>query len=81
MDKFEPRIYIQANAVNANSDYSGTKMVANWYARNLKIFANIQQLALKSKRMFILYGAGHLKILRQLIESDKNLSIYMNTYN
>lgn len=67
--------YIQANAVNADSDYSGSTMVAAWYERNLKIFANIQNLAKSSKRMLVIYGAGHLKILKQLINEDSNLRL------
>ena len=68
-------IYIKANAIDAGENYKGANMVADWYKRNLKIFANIQKLATDSKRMFIIYGAGHLKILKQLIESDKNLKL------
>jgi len=67
--------YIQANAVEADEIYSGTKMVAAWYERNLKIFANIQRLAMNSQRLFIIYGAGHLKLLKQLIEADQNLKL------
>ncbi len=67
--------YIQANAVNADSDYSGTTMVAGWYARNLKIFDNIQNLAKSSKRMLVIYGSGHLKVLKQLINEDSNLRL------
>jgi len=67
--------YIQANSVNADSDYSGAKMVASWYERNLKIFANIQRLATKNKRILVVYGAGHLKLLKQFIDSDKNLKL------
>ncbi|MBE6601620.1 MAG: hypothetical protein E7637_03835 [Ruminococcaceae bacterium] len=67
--------YIQANAVQADRTYSGTQMVAAWYERNLRIFANIQRLAMNSKRLFIIYGAGHLKLLKQLIEADNNLKL------
>ena len=67
--------YIQANAVNENNNYIGVELTAKWYKRNLKIFSNIQQLAAKSKRSFIIYGAGHLQILKDLINADNNLRL------
>lgn len=68
-------IYIQANAVGAGDSYAGADMVADWYKRNLKIFANIQRLALKSRRLFILIGAGHLHILQGLICAAGNMKL------
>ena len=43
--------------------------------RNLKIFSNIQRLATKNERVFIIFGAGHLQILRDLINADSNLKL------
>ncbi len=68
-------IYIKGNAIKIDGDYVGSELVTKWYERNLKIFSNIQQLAIKSKRLFIIYGAGHLKILKQLIDADSNLKL------
>lgn len=68
-------LYIQTNSVDIDKDYSGSKMVSKWYERNLKIFSNIQNLSKKSSRLFVLYGAGHLKLLRQFIEADRNLKL------
>ena len=77
--KLSHNIYIQANAIKIDGAYSGAEMTAKWYERNLKIFANIQQLATKSKKLFIIYGAGHLPILRELINADDNLKL-VNVY-
>ena len=55
------------------------ELTSKWYERNLKIFANIQQLATRSNKLFILYGAGHLKILKELINADDNLKL-VDTY-
>ena len=46
-----------------------------WYERNLKIFSNIQNLCKNSNRLFIIYGAGHLQILRDLINASENLTL------
>lgn len=73
--KLNHNVYIQTNAINIDNNYAGARMVAKWYERNLKIFSNIQRLAIKSKRLFIIYGAGHIQILRELINADDNLKL------
>lgn len=73
--KLNHHVYIQANAIHTDDHYTGAEMVAKWYERNLKIFSNIQRLAVHSKRLFVIYGAGHLQILRELINADNNLKL------
>ena len=73
--KLNHSIYIQANMISAGNNYAGAEMVTKWYERNLKIFSNIQRLADTYRRIFIIYGAGHLKILRDLINADSNLKL------
>lgn len=73
--KLSHNVYIQANSINTNGTYDGSLMVTKWYERNLKIFSNIQNLSVNSKKLFILYGAGHLQILSELIKSDSNLKL------
>ena len=73
--KLNHSIYIQANMISMGNNYAGAKMVTKWYERNLKIFSNIQRLAAKNERIFIIYGAGHLQILRDLINADSNLKL------
>lgn len=73
--KLSHSVYVQANAISIDNNYAGAEMVTKWYERNLKIFSNIQRLATKSERLFIIYGAGHLQILRDLINADSNLNL------
>lgn len=41
-----------------------------WYTRNLRIFRNIQNLETSpDDRILVLFGAGHMSILKQLFES------------
>ena len=77
--KLNHSIYIQANMISMGNNYAGAEMVTKWYERNLKIFSNIQRLAIKHERIFIIYGAGHLQILRDLINADSNLKL-VNIY-
>lgn len=68
-------VYMQTNAIQRDHSYAGAEMVTKWYERNLKIFSNLQRLATKSKRLFVIYRAGHLQILRALINADSNLKL------
>lgn len=50
--------------------YRGADGLAmHWYARNLRILRNIQELHLKpTDRLVVIYGAGHMGILKHLFE-------------
>lgn len=68
-------MYLAANAVNTGGSYNGSAFTAQWYERNLRIFSEIQSLAQMHRRIFVLYGAGHLQILRDLIQADDELKL------
>lgn len=72
--------YIALNALADTADPSGgdrpgPDLTAAWYRTNLNIFANIQNLAGKDERVFVLYGQGHAHILRQLIRDDPTMCL------
>lgn len=53
----------------ADTNYAGADMVATWYRRNLRIFANLHRVAdSPDDRLFVIYGQGHIKILRDLVQ-------------
>jgi Family of unknown function (DUF5694) len=54
-----------------NGKYNGADALATyWYDRNLRIFRNIQRIATSSNdRILVLFGAGHISILDQLLKS------------
>ncbi len=65
-----------ANKVNPDSKYFGSNLVADWYKRNLIMYANIQnQIESKTKNIFILVGTGHAAIFREFFENDKNFNL------
>lgn len=68
-------IYMMVNAENSDGHYNGSIAILKWYERNLKIFSNIQRLADSVKKIFILYGAGHLQILRDLINATDEMKL------
>lgn len=51
-----------------DDDYAGADMVATWYQRNLRIFANLTRVATApGDRVLVVYGQGHIPILQQLV--------------
>ena len=69
------QMYLVKNAVGAGGSYAGADFFGRWYMRNLKIFANLQKLCEKHERIFSLYGAGHLYILRELINQCEDMEL------
>ncbi len=68
-------MYMAVNAENTDGHYNGSMTVLSWYERNLKIFSNIQRLAKNAQRIFIIYGSGHLQILRTLINETEGMTL------
>jgi len=70
-----------------NNNFDGADALAmHWYSRNLRIFRNIQKLNAKPEdRILVLYGAGHMGILKQLFESSPQFDLIpfnsLNTIN
>lgn len=69
------KFYLLPNIIGAGEDYAGSKVLLDWYERNIKIFANIQKASMGCKRIFVLYGAGHLSILNTLINQYEGLKL------
>lgn len=67
--------YLAYPRIGAGDGYVGAELLAAWYTRNIKIFANLQQLAGPGERVLVIYGSGHSAILRELIEADPSLTL------
>ena len=65
---FEP--YVRASAVAGDSSYVGADVTAQYYKRNLRIFANLMKVAESGDRIFMLFGAGHQPFLRPLLKDS-----------
>ena len=46
-------------------DYAGADLTADWYRRNLRIFANLNRIAAPGDRLLVVYGQGHIPTLKQ----------------
>lgn len=55
-------------SVGAERTWAGVDLVASWYRRNLRILANLQQVAKPGDRIVVLFGSGHVPSLHHFLE-------------
>jgi hypothetical protein len=67
--------YADMATVGAGDSYIGARVVSDWYARNLHIFANIARIAQPGDRILLIIGMGHAPILRELIRSHPAMQL------
>ena len=57
--------------VGVGNEYPGVDVVTAWFNRNLRIFANLQQITeLPDERILLVIGSGHVPILRHCVETS-----------
>lgn len=62
------RYVIENFPAGTSTEYPGVDSKTAWYNRNLRIFANIQRIAVApAERILVIIGGGHLPILRHAI--------------
>jgi hypothetical protein len=65
------RVYFDYALLGDGTANPGANWVANWYGRNLKIFANLVRIAPRPQdRVLVVYGLGHAFLLRQFAEQS-----------
>jgi hypothetical protein len=58
------------------NDYAGADLLASWYQRNIRIYQNIVRLIdSPDERILVIYGAGHLGWLRQIVANDPSVGL------
>lgn len=72
--RFDHSIYLDINKINLGK-YEGSRLVLQWYERNLKIFSNLQNVCEKRDRVLVLIGSSHLKILKEFITASNELEL------
>lgn len=71
---FDHSIYLDMNKINLGN-HEGSRLVLQWYERNLKIFSNLQNVCEKEDKVMVLIGSSHLKILKELITASNELEL------
>jgi Family of unknown function (DUF5694) len=69
------RLYLDMARVGGNGNYVGAEQFGIWYTRNVKIYANLARLAQPGERLLVIYGGGHLPILRQLAGETSGVKV------
>ncbi len=67
--------YADMATVGAGDTYVGARVVAQWYERNLRIFANVARIAEPGDRVLVIIGQGHAPILRELVRSHASMQL------
>lgn len=60
--------YVDLAGMGSVGEHGGADMLASWYRRNVRIFSNLSGITEGSDRLFVLFGWGHIPILRSLVE-------------
>lgn len=62
--------------IGKDDSYVGTNLVAEWYKTNLHIYTNIlRKVQPTDKALLIIYGQGHIPILKHLFESNSDFEV------
>jgi hypothetical protein len=64
-------IYLLLSLLIAGESYLGVDWVQGWYARNLRIYANLAAITeAPSERILVVYGTGHVTLLGQVLRDS-----------
>jgi len=70
-DRRNKGFYMLLNDVGArNGLFHGADASADWWHRNLRMYALVQQFAAPGERVLVIAGSGHTAILRDLLRAD-----------
>jgi len=68
--------YYREGALGEPWDWAGADLVAEWFRRNMRIYANVMGLIdSPNERVLVIYGAGHLGWLRSDFASNPNVQL------
>jgi hypothetical protein len=56
-------------------DYAGAELLTEWYRRNMRIHTHLMQIIEPGDRVLVIYGRGHLGLLRQNVQADPTLKL------
>jgi hypothetical protein len=56
-------------------DYAGAGLLTEWYQRNMRIHTHLLNIIEPGDRVLVIYGSGHLGLLRQNVQADPTLTL------
>jgi hypothetical protein len=60
-------LYQLMSRIGRDSVYVGADVAADWYERNLRMYANLLRIVEPNDRVLVLVGGGHRPLLRQML--------------
>lgn len=68
--------YYREAQLGEHWDWAGADLVADWFRRNMRIYANVMQLIdSPNERVLVIFGAGHLGWLQHDFASNPNVRL------
>jgi hypothetical protein len=68
-------LYLEMAAVGAGDTYIGARVAADWYDRNLHIFANILRVVEPGDRILFVVGQGHAPLINHFVRQHPGLEL------
>jgi hypothetical protein len=68
-------MYMEFARVGAGDGYVGADLLAKWYDRNIRMFANLTAVTEQGDRVLVVVGSGHGPILRELVMADARMEL------
>lgn len=56
-------------------NYPGARLLTEWYRRNMRIHTHLLNVIEPGDRVLVIFGAGHLGLLRQAVQTDPILKL------
>jgi hypothetical protein len=66
-------MYLEFARVGVGDGYLGADLLAKWYERNIRMFANLTAVIEPGDRVLVVVGSGHAPILRELVVADAGI--------
>jgi hypothetical protein len=73
--RFHSAYFVNTPVGTAAEPAGADGFVTRWYNRNIRMFANVQRLAAQNDRILVLVGAGHVPILKHLVENSPEFTL------
>ena len=68
-------LYAMLAHFGEEGDYAGAEVLTDWFKRNIRIHTHLLNIIEPGDRVLVIYGSGHLRILRQLVQDDPTLKL------
>jgi Family of unknown function (DUF5694) len=69
------QVYVDMTTIGAGDGYIGARVAADWYDRNIHMFANLARATRPGDRVLLIVGQGHAPIIRHLVQNHPAMEL------